>query len=212
MQKFYFDHVHGYHPTPTPSLKHRFKGRRVLSEWCVAPSRATEPMLMAVALIPHGSTLCSSECGAVAGMLLTSCSGGSGGCWCRYEIAKGDPLIHQDSNTHIHLHSVNQFHAASVDCTRSIMQLLRPSLLAVALPNDHQADIIGRAEARLRSVRSSEHLQRIADGYHRICMGALSVSLRLFQSTATHERCRRGQPTCECRVAIRPREYSALMI
>lgn len=84
--------------------------------------------------------------------------------------------MHEKSNTHIHLHSVNQFHAASVDCTRSIMQLLRPSVVGVALPNDMQEDIIVSAQQRLQLVRSKEHLQRIADGYHRICMGMLSSS------------------------------------
>ena len=96
-----------------------------------------------------------------------------GGC-CRYEIATGDPLSHKESHTLIHVHSVNMFHAASVDCTRSIMQLLRPSLLAVLLPNDQQGDLLVSAQARLQAVRSGDHLQRIADGYHRICMGALS--------------------------------------
>lgn len=90
---------------------------------------------------------------------------------CRYEVATGEPLIHEESNTHIYLHSVNKFHAASVDCTRSMMQLLRPSMLAVGVSNSVQQDFVVDAQARMQLVRSKEHVQRIADGYHRICMG-----------------------------------------
>ena len=84
--------------------------------------------------------------------------------------------MHEQSNTHIYLHSVNPYHAASIDCTHSMMQLLRPSVLAVAVPNDWQEDLIVDAQARLQAVRSKEHLQRIVDGYHRICMGELAPS------------------------------------
>jgi hypothetical protein len=54
------------------------------------------------------------------------------------------------------------------------MQLLRPSVLCVAVPNNWQEDVVVSAQARMQSVRSKEHVQRIVDGYHRICMGALS--------------------------------------
>jgi hypothetical protein len=84
--------------------------------------------------------------------------------------------VHEQSSTHIHIHSVNAFHAASVDCTRSIIQLLRPSVLTVALPNNWQEDLIVDAQERLQCVRGKEHLQRIVDGYHRVCMGELSPS------------------------------------
>jgi hypothetical protein len=63
------------------------------------------------------------------------------------------------------------------------MQLLRPSLLAVGLPNGMQDGIVKEARMRLQHVRDKDHVKQIADGYHRVCMG-VSLCSMLFAEQA----------------------------
>lgn len=89
----------------------------------------------------------------------------------RYEIATGDPLQHKETNTLVYVHSVNRFHAASVETARSMIMLLRPSVLAVQLHNDMAPGIVDAARQRLAMISGPEHVHQIADGYQRVCLG-----------------------------------------
>eukprot|EP00892_Ulva_mutabilis_P011802 jgi/Ulvmu1/8995/UM005_0086.1 len=93
-----------------------------------------------------------------------------------YSIATGEPLEHGDSGTLVFVHSVNRFHAASVETVRGMTMLLRPEVLAVQLHNDMAPGIVDGARQRLAMASGPEHVQRVADGYQRICMGMQDTS------------------------------------
>ena len=92
---------------------------------------------------------------------------------CRYEVATAEPLQHEETSTLVFVHSVNRFHAASAETARGMLALLRPEVLAVQLHNDMAPGIVDGARKRMGWVSGHEHVQRIADGYQRVCMGAV---------------------------------------
>jgi hypothetical protein len=97
---------------------------------------------------------------------------------CRYEKACAEPLIHETTGTHVFLHSVNRFHASSIESAQGLIAFARPAILAVQLPNDQPWGPADAVRERLAIASEPSEVLRIADGYHRVCLGVPAINIK----------------------------------
>lgn len=92
---------------------------------------------------------------------------------CRYELASGTPLVHEETNTLIFLHSVHSWHHASRETTTALLGLHPPAVLAVQCDNSLRSDASKLVAEANRITRNGVDLRHIADAYMRTVAGEL---------------------------------------
>jgi hypothetical protein len=83
--------------------------------------------------------------------------------------------MHRPTSTFIFLHSVVEYHPASIEMTRSLMQIVQPGMLAVCAANDAREALDEGLAERQSVAKDRDDVRRIADGYHRVVQGAPSL-------------------------------------
>jgi hypothetical protein len=76
----------------------------------------------------------------------------------------------------IYVHSVCPYHAASVETARTLLFLLKPAVTAIGIDNTYREGLEKLLAKRKALAKDKNDVVRIADGYHRVCLGAALLS------------------------------------
>ena len=154
----------------------------------------------------------------------------------RYHQTMEHPLVHEPTGTLIFVHSINLFHAASIEATRNLMQHVQPPVVAIGQDNPGRESVQEDIRERRECAPTAHDVKRIADGYDRVVKGALadpgalrnalaarvpstqnvrcsrarSADSRQSYATRTVDRCRRAQRRLTLRACMQKTRMSQI--